>query len=308
MGDFMLRSPFHGHCSSLVVFFATSLGYGYIAHWKIRSQVAHARKILVQMLLRRPIRIESGNKQSTLHLNNSSYKNTYYLRKTKLSPSLSLSYENSGPLMILRGQGSRLMDQNGGSYLDTRNNVAHVGHCHPKVVAAVQDQVAHLNTNTRYLHPNICLLAERLLRLFPSPLEVVFFVNSGSEANDLALRLARAKTGCKNAIVMDHAYHGHTMGTLDVSPYKFETSREFTFSEGPCNVSHVKKVPFPDMYRVSFQDSASAVKHFASFVKQACNDFGGKGHVSALIMESGMRYVMVGYLFQTVLQRCLFIA
>jgi 4-aminobutyrate aminotransferase-like enzyme len=214
------------------------------------------------------------------------YHSTYHLRKTMLSPSLSLSYENSEPLLILRGIGSKLVDQNGVSYLDTRNNVAHVGHCHPKVVAAVQDQVSELNTNTRYLHPNVCLLAEKLLNLLPSPLEVVFFVNSGSEANDLALRLARAKTRCKNTIVLEHAYHGHTLGTLDVSPYKY---KEFSFSVNQCSPSHVKKVPFPDLYRDNIQVSTEALEKFTSFVEQACNEFGGKGNVSAIIMESGMR-------------------
>lgn len=231
----------------------------------------------------------------------SSVSSTFHLRKTKLSPSLSLSYENSGPLLILRGLGSRLVDQNGVSYLDTRNNVAHVGHCHPKVVAAVQNQVAILNTNTRYLHPNICILAEKLLNLLPSPLEVVFFVNSGSEANDLALRLARAKTRCTNTIVLDHAYHGHTLGTLDVSPYKYDTSKEFNFSGNQCNPSHVKKVPFPDVYRDNTQDSTGAHEKYTHFVEQACSEFGGAGNVSAIIMECGMRYVTVGFLLRIVL-------
>ena len=93
---------------------------------------------------------------------------------------VSISYANSGGLMMMQGIGSRLMDETGRSYLDTRNNVCHVGHCHPKVVEAVSRQLATLNTNTRYLHPNVCELAERLCAKCPKPLEVVVFVNSGS--------------------------------------------------------------------------------------------------------------------------------
>ena len=91
-----------------------------------------------------------------------------------------------------------------------RNNVGHVGHSHPRVVEAVAAQAAAINTNTRYLHPNVVALAERLLERCPAPLARVFFVNSGSEANDLALRLARASTGKRDVVCVDHAYHGHT--------------------------------------------------------------------------------------------------
>jgi len=140
------------------------------------------------------------------------------LRARHFSKSQSVSYSNAGSLMIVRGEGTRLFDENGIGYLDTRNNVAHCGHCHPRVVAAVAGQVGLLNTNTRYLHPNATALAERLAGLFPDPLDVVFFCNSGSEANDLALRLARAYAdGCDNTIVVEGSYHGHTLGTLDVS-------------------------------------------------------------------------------------------
>jgi hypothetical protein len=93
---------------------------------------------------------------------------------------VSISYANSGGLMIMQGKGSRLMDETGRSYLDTRNNVCHVGHCHPRVVKAVSRQLAMLNTNTRYLHPNVCKLAERLCAKCPESLQVVVFVNSGS--------------------------------------------------------------------------------------------------------------------------------
>ncbi len=102
------------------------------------------------------------------------------------------------------------------------NNVAHVGHAHPRVVEAGQRQMTVLNTNTRYLHPSIVRYAERLAATLPEPLSVCFFVCSGSEANELALRLARARTGRRGIVVVDGAYHGNTQALVDVSPYKFD--------------------------------------------------------------------------------------
>jgi len=122
------------------------------------------------------------------------------LRQKHFCGAQSVSYANRAPLMLVRGRGSKLYDEQGLEYLDTRNNVAHVGHSHPHVVAAVATQAAQINTNTRYLHPNLVVLAARLLQRCPKPLAKVFFVNSGSEANDLALRLARAFTGKQDVV------------------------------------------------------------------------------------------------------------
>lgn len=139
-------------------------------------------------------------------------------RPIVLSQALSLAY--SRPLHIVRGEGAYLYDADGRQYLDLVNNVAHVGHCHPRVVAAGARQMAQLNTNTRYLHQSVIDYAGRLAATFPDPLHVCFFVNSGSEANDLALRLAAAHTGSDDVIVLDHAYHGHLRSTIAISPYK----------------------------------------------------------------------------------------
>ena len=109
-------------------------------------------------------------------------------RRRHLGPSLSLAYRT--PLHIVRGAGAYLYDADGRAYLDCVNNVAHVGHAHPRVVQAGIAQMRLLNTNTRYLHENIVRYAERLIELLPDHLEVCYFVNSGSEANELALRLA----------------------------------------------------------------------------------------------------------------------
>jgi 4-aminobutyrate aminotransferase-like enzyme/Ser/Thr protein kinase RdoA (MazF antagonist) len=141
-------------------------------------------------------------------------------RRTSLSRALSLSYAE--PLKIVRGEGAYLYDETGRDYLDFVNNVCHVGHAHPRVVAAAAGQMARLNTNTRYLHDLIVTYARRLTATLPDPLSVVFLVNSGSEANDLALRLARAHTGAREVLVLDHAYHGNLGSLVEISPYKFD--------------------------------------------------------------------------------------
>ena len=137
-------------------------------------------------------------------------------RPVVMSQALSLAYRE--PLHIVRGAGAYLYDADGREYLDLVNNVAHVGHCHPRVVEAGARQMAELNTNTRYLHGSVIDYARRLAATLPDPLHVCFFVNSGSEANDLALRLAAAHTGREDVIVLDHAYHGHLRSTIDAEP------------------------------------------------------------------------------------------
>jgi 4-aminobutyrate aminotransferase-like enzyme len=150
----------------------------------------------------------------------SSLDETLAARHAALGRNLSISYQR--PLKIVRGWMQYLYDDTGRAYLDVYNNVPLVGHSHPRVVQAAQAQLALLNTNTRYLHDNVNRYAERLTRLLPAPLRVCFFVNSGSEANELALRLARAHTGREDVIVLEHAYHGHTNTLIDISPYKFD--------------------------------------------------------------------------------------
>ena len=201
------------------------------------------------------------------------------------------------------------MDETGTKYLDTRNNVAHCGHSHPDVVKAVQSQVQTLNTNTRYLHPHMALYAQRLVQLMPSKkssspkLQVVFMCNSGSEANDLALRLATAYSGGSwNTIVVDHAYHGHTLATLQVSPYKYERSREDAIhprhhdnnTDDNNNDSDrpfwIRKVPCPDTYRGPYRDvSTTAGAQYAAHVQRACEYYRSRGErVRAFLVEGGM--------------------
>ena len=125
----------------------------------------------------------------------------------------------AGPIKLVSGQGQYLYDANGERYLDCVNNVCHVGHCHPRIVTAAATQLSMLNTNSRYMHDNIVRLAAEVAEVMPDPLSVCFFVNSGSEANDLALRLARAYTNRRDVYCVREAYHGNSASTLAISAY-----------------------------------------------------------------------------------------
>ncbi len=162
-------------------------------------------------------------------------------RHRHISKALSISYHT--PLHIVKGALQYLYDSHGQAYLDGVNNISHVGHCHPRVVEAASRQLTILNTNTRYLYRSLNRYAERICRLLPDPLEVVFFVNSGSEANDLALRMARNYTGHRDFVVFDAAYHGNSSATLEISPYKYQGKG----GAGPP--PHTHQIPLPDPYR-----------------------------------------------------------
>ncbi len=162
-------------------------------------------------------------------------------RHVDLGPSLSTSYR--AKLTIVRGDGAWLIDHTGRHHLDCVNNVCHVGHAHPHVVEALARQAAVLNTNTRYLHRTILDYAERLAATFPDPLRVVYFVNSGSEANELALRMARTVTGRHDVVAVDWGYHGNTNDLVEISAYKFNRRG------GGGRPPHVQLAELPDPYR-----------------------------------------------------------
>jgi hypothetical protein len=162
-------------------------------------------------------------------------------RKTHIGRNLSVSYDN--PLKIVKGEAQYLFSEDGQVYVDGVNNVSHVGHCHPEVVRAGQRQMAVLNTNTRYLHDNIIEYAQRLLSTFPDPLSVCFFVCTGSEANELAFRLARTYTNRTDIISLAGSYHGNTNLLIDVSPYKHDGPG------GKGKPAGVETVVMPDGYR-----------------------------------------------------------
>src|SRR5262249_50964596 len=143
---------------------------------------------------------------------------TLAARREHIGKNLSVAYRE--PVKIVRGWMQYLFDDEGRRYLDAYNNVPHVGHCHPRVVEAGVAQMRVLNTNTRYLNDLLGGYAKKLLATLPAPLDVCYFVNSASEANELALRLARTYTGGSDGIVLDAAYHGNTTSLIDMSPYK----------------------------------------------------------------------------------------
>jgi 4-aminobutyrate aminotransferase-like enzyme/Ser/Thr protein kinase RdoA (MazF antagonist) len=163
------------------------------------------------------------------------------LRRAHVGRNLSVSYRR--PITMARGHLQYLYDVDGRRFVDCVNNVPHVGHCHPRVVEAAARQMAVLNTNTRYLHHLLGTYADRLCALMAPPLSVCYLVCSGSEANELALRLARAYTGHHDVVVVDGAYHGNTTSLVEISPYKFDGPG------GRGAQAHVHKVVMPDVYR-----------------------------------------------------------
>ena len=179
-------------------------------------------------------------------------------RAQVLGPSLSISYQKK--LKIVRGRGAWLYDHTGRAFLDGVNNICHVGHSHPHVVEALSRQASILNTNTRYLHDTILDYAERLGAYFPKPLSVVYLVCSGSEANELALRMARTVTGRRATITLDWGYHGNTNALIDVSPYKFNRKG------GRGKPDYVEIAELADPYRGRFKGSGenSGIAYAAS--------------------------------------------
>merc|ERR1712055_249996 len=209
---------------------------------------------------------------------------TAALRKKHIGPSCKLFFKQD-PLKIVRAQGQYMYDDNNNSYLDCINNVCHVGHCHPDVVKAGQDQMAVLNTNSRFLHDNLTSYAARLAATFPGDLSVAYLVNSGSEANDLALRLAHRHTGNKDVITLDHAYHGHVISLIDISPYKFNKPG----GDGCPEFTSV--APVPDVYRGIHRQSdhpdKDMGKMYAGEVDSIITKLSGKGRKpSVFIAES----------------------
>lgn len=192
-----------------------------------------------------------------------------------MGPAYRLFYEE--PLHIVRGDGVWLTDADGRRYLDMYNNVPHVGHCHPSVVAAVSEQMGLINTHTRYLHDNVVEYAERLLSLFPAELSVAMFSCSGSEANELALRIARAATGATGIIVLEDAYHG-------TSQAAFEMSTE----DNPRDLwpDYLETVPAPNPYR-GRHTGDDAGERYAAYVHDAIDSLAQRGvKLAAFVIDT----------------------
>ncbi len=199
-------------------------------------------------------------------------------RKKHLGKSLSLQYKI--PIKMVRGAGQYLIDQLGRKYLDTVNNVAHVGHENFKVVRAGQAQMALLNTNSRYLHDNINALAQELLETLPPELSVLHFVNSGSEANELAIRMVKAATGEKDIIASEVGYHGNSNMCVDISSYKFDGKG------GAGAPEHTHIIPLPDAFRGKYRGDSTG-DLYAKEVQHRIDDIRARGRgVGGFIIES----------------------
>ncbi|MCJ7465304.1 MAG: aminotransferase class III-fold pyridoxal phosphate-dependent enzyme, partial [Maribacter sp.] len=198
-------------------------------------------------------------------------------RKEHLGKSLSLQY--NVPIKMVRGAGQYLLDQFGKKYLDTVNNVAHVGHENYTVVKAGQDQMALLNTNSRYLHENINSLAKEILATLPKELSVLHFVNSGSEANELAIRMVKAATGQRDIIASEVGYHGNTNMCIDISSYKFDGKG----GQGAPEHTHI--FPLPDAFRGTYRGNHVGKEYAKEVQLQIDKIHKKKRGVGALIIE-----------------------
>ena len=187
-------------------------------------------------------------------------------REAVLGPNVPTFFEN--PVHLVKGEGVWVWDADGRKYLDCYNNVPHVGHCHPNVVAAIAAQAAILNTHTRYLHDGIIDYAERLTAKFQPQLNQVIMVCSGSEANDIALRMAQAMTGKTGIISTDNTYHGNTMAVSQLS------SRKPPIGGYAANIRHVTA---PDTLRPVGGNTAGQAEAFAREIQIAIDDLEASG-------------------------------
>ena len=198
-------------------------------------------------------------------INNDDYSNLLEVRKKKIGRNLSIGYKDK--LKIVKGALQYLYDDKGRTFVDCVNNPSHVGHCHPVVVRKMQKQIATLNTNTRYLNDAITEYAEKLTATLPEKLSVCYFVNSGSEANDLAIRMSRHFTKQKDIIVLDHAYHGTSTVAMEMSPYKFDSKG------GSGQMPWIHKAINPDLYRGPYKyGDTKAGEKYAADVQRIIED------------------------------------
>ena len=237
-----------------------------------------AWNLLYYLIELNPIKAENAfliacNYVSIIH-EKEDYKNIELDRHAHVGRNLSISYEQH--LKIDKSALQYLYDDKGNTYLDCVNNVSHVGHCHPTVVRSAQKQIATLNTNTRYLNLQLNNYAAALTAKLPKHLKVCYFTNSGSEANDLAIRISRHCTKQKEVIVLDHAYHGTSTATIEMSPYKFDRKG------GIGQMPWIHKAMNPDVYRGLYQyGDATAGEKYAADVSRIITELKNNGKAPA---------------------------
>ncbi|MBM3583463.1 MAG: aminotransferase class III-fold pyridoxal phosphate-dependent enzyme [Alphaproteobacteria bacterium] len=247
---------------------------------KVEAQLARAARTAVVVPVTRPAAPATPGADADLIAR----------RHRVLGKHLSLTYRE--PVHVVRGEGVWLTAADGRRYLDAYNNVPSVGHCHPHVVAALARQIATLNTNTRYLHETVVAYAERLAATMGNGLDACIFVNSGSEANDVAWRMAMAWTGQRGALVMENAYHGITEAVSYLSPYEVA---EDALSP------HVRTLSPPNTYRHP-TTATDPGAHYAETADRAISALAAKGMKPALVMvdtgltSNGIPEVVPGYL------------
>lgn len=234
--------------------------------WKMLHKLLEINPIAFEDAIRKEIDLERKKKESEEQKLRDRHK---YLSKI-----LSVSYNT--PIPMEKAAFQYMYDSYGNTYLDAYNNIPHVGHSHPIVVEAGQRQMAQLNTNTRYLYDILPEYASKLLSKLPSKLNKIFFVNSGSEANDLAIRMAKMHTGHEKIMVLEHGYHGHTQTGIDISDYKFNNPR------GQGQKEFILKTSLPNAYNGKYRGHDCGSK----YAKDTINEIdSSEKNIAAFICE-----------------------
>jgi 4-aminobutyrate aminotransferase-like enzyme/Ser/Thr protein kinase RdoA (MazF antagonist) len=239
-----------------------------------------AWELLYKLIRINPVKAQDNFRRACGYqsvINDSDYSALLKQRAEHIGRNLSVSYKEK--LKIVKGALQYLYDDKGRTFIDCVNNPSHVGHCHPVVVKKMQRQLATLNTNTRYLNDNMIEYAKRLTATLPPSLSVCYFTNSGSEANDLAVRMARHFTKQTDIIVLDHAYHGTSTVAMEMSPYKFDGKG------GAGKMPWIHKAINPDLYRGPYRyEDIDAGKKYAADVQRIIGELKEEGKAPAVFI------------------------
>ncbi|MFS4491767.1 aminotransferase class III-fold pyridoxal phosphate-dependent enzyme [Maribacter sp. 2308TA10-17] len=233
--------------------------------------------LLYKWITINPLRAKNAFRKAAGYPNSQKKTNTEQAirRQSNFSDALSLSYGN--PIQMHRSAFQYMYDTDGNTFLDAYNNIMLAGHCHPKVVRAGQKTMAKLNTNTRYLYEELLSYSEKLLAKFPKNLNKIFFVNSGSAASDLAVRMATTHAKKQKVMVLEHGYHGNTRMGIDISHYKYN------HEGGSGRKDYIIETPMPKVFGSGYEDPSEAGDFFANQTKNQITD--AKGEIAAFIAE-----------------------